>query len=106
MLYTEISYNCIIMIHFKVHVPPKKKKSDCSIRQVFLIFCQKLLWHFLIFKEKGTFFLGDTDTTWGTDTTFENFLPHIYSLVMYFSFLCVNNCYDRCNKGYHIVKRL
>ena len=57
-------------------------------------------------QEKGAFFLGGMDTTWGTDTTFENFFPHIYSLVMYFSFLCVNNCYDRCNKSYHIVKRL
>ena len=41
-------------------------------------------------------------------TTFENFLPHIYFLVMYFSFLCVNNnyCYDRCNKGSPVAKRL
>ena len=46
------------------------------------------------------------DTTWGTDITFENFLPHIYFLVMYFSFLCVNNCYDRCNKGSPVAKRL
>ena len=46
------------------------------------------------------------DTTWGTDTTFENFLTHIYFLVMNFSFLCVNNCYDRYNKGSPVANRL